>query len=116
MLLLQFKLNVSREYNKIRKKLDINKRALIIFSFITALFDKSTFVSIYLRYRIRHPTQTIIERVVLTSVTADYSFTEGVNTNTIEAIIVIPLRQKRQKNIFFANLRNKNGSVNSERT
>lgn len=116
MLELQLKSNVSREYNKIRRKLDTNKRMLIIFSFITALLDKSTFVKIYLLYKMRHPTHTMIERVVLTRVTADYSLTEGVNTKTMEVTIVTPLRQKSPKNIFFANLRNKKGSVRSDST
>lgn len=116
MLLLQFKSNVSREYNKIRRKLDTNNKILIIFSFITALFDKSTLVNIYLRYRIRHPTHTIIDKVVLTRVTALYCLTYGVNIKIIDTIIAKALRQKRPKNTLFANLRNKKGSVRSERT
>lgn len=53
---------------------------------------------------------------MLTRVTEDSFTYGGVNIKTIEAMIAKALRQKRRKNTFLANLRNKKGSGISERT
>lgn len=111
---------ISNEYKTILHRLDASSNRLITHSLVIAFWERSIFLRMCWRYRIRLPMHTMIDKMVVISVTSlklnSWRSQTIINKQQAATIGADALKQKKTKNNFFQNLRNMIGTSKFDST